>query len=86
MDECRCMLQRLCQIRFERVFQDCSDCTLNLQIRDEVEIQMQDKSIVIKKYEPEKDNRCVFCASQENLQQFKGSWICGDCLQELVSK
>ena len=58
----------------------------NLQIRDEVEIQMQDKSIVIKKYEPEKDNRCVFCASQENLQQFKGSWICGDCLQELVSK
>ena len=39
--------------------------TLNLQIRDEVEIQMQDKSIVIKKYEPEKDNRCVFCASQE---------------------
>mgnify|MGYP000799759958 CR=1 FL=1 len=60
--------------------------TLNLQIRDEVEIQMQDKSIVIKKYEPEKDNRCVFCASQENLQQFKGSWICSDCLQELVSK
>ena len=47
---------------------------------------MQDKSIVIKKYEPEKDNRCVFCASQENLQQFKGSWICRDCLQELVSK
>ena len=31
--------------------------TLNLLIRDEVEIQMQDKSIVIKKYEPEKDNR-----------------------------
>ena len=60
--------------------------TLNLQIRDEVEIQMQDKSIVITKYEPEKDNRCVFCASQENLQQFKGSWICRDCLQELVSK
>ena len=43
--------------------------TLNLQIRDEVEIQMQDKTIVIK-----------------NLQQFKGSWICSDCLQELVSK
>lgn len=60
--------------------------TLNLQVRDEVEIQMQDKTIVIKKYEPEKDNRCVFCSSQKNLRQFKDSWICENCLQELASK
>ena len=49
---------------------------LPIEMRKTLNLQIRD----------EVDNRCVFCASQENLQQFKGSWICRDCLQELVSK
>ncbi len=60
--------------------------TLHIQIRDAVEIQMQDNTIVIKKYEPSKENCCAFCSSQQNLKKFKENWVCESCLKELSGK
>lgn len=53
--------------------------TLDIQDRDELEIFVENKSIILRKYEPS----CVFCGSMENTVEYKDKIICSNCLAQL---
>lgn len=53
--------------------------TLNIDIKDPVEIFVDGDSIMLKKYEP----ACVFCGSSDNVRQVRGKNICAACIEEL---
>ena len=46
---------------------------------DPVEIYVEGNKIILTKYQP----NCSFCASEENILEFKGKKICAECLNEL---
>ncbi|MEG1782036.1 MAG: AbrB/MazE/SpoVT family DNA-binding domain-containing protein [Oscillospiraceae bacterium] len=52
---------------------------LGLEEGSGIEIFVDNDSIVLKKFE----NSCVFCQSSENLNLYKGKYICDKCLDEL---
>ena len=56
--------------------------TMNLDVRDPVEIFMDGDSIVLRKYEA----ACLFCGGTHNLTSFRGKQICGECLRQLQEK
>ena len=56
--------------------------TMNLEVRDPVEIFLDGDSIVLRKYE----NACLFCGGSHNLTTFRGKQICGECLRQLQEK
>ncbi len=53
--------------------------TLNIDIKDPLEIYVDGDSIVLKKYQP----ACVFCGGSEDIRQIKGKNICANCVKEL---
>ena len=53
--------------------------TLDIAEKDEIEIYVNEDSIVLKKYEPS----CIFCGSTKDVYTFKGKNICPKCLEEL---
>ena len=53
--------------------------TLNIDIKDPVEIFVDGDSIMLKKYEP----ACIFCGSSDNVRQVRGKNICAACIDEL---
>ena len=53
--------------------------TLNIDIKDPVEIFVDGDSIMLKKYEP----ACIFCGSSDNVRQVRGKNICTACIEEL---
>lgn len=53
--------------------------TLNIEIKDPLEIYVDGESIMLKKYQP----ACVFCGSSDEVQQIKGKNVCGECIKEL---
>ncbi len=53
--------------------------TLNIKIRDPIEIFVDEDYILLKKYEP----ACIFCGSAKTVTQVKGKNICEKCIQEL---
>lgn len=54
--------------------------TLNLNIKDSIEIYVEGENIILKKYEP----CCIFCGEATNVTYFKGKNICEDCKKELT--
>jgi len=56
--------------------------TMNLDVRDPVEIFLDGDSIVLRKYEA----ACLFCGGTHNLISFRGKQICGECLRQLQEK
>lgn len=52
---------------------------LNIEIKDPIEISLEDSSIILHKYE----NRCVFCGTLKPKNEFQGKKICDKCLEEL---
>ena len=54
--------------------------TLDIGIKDSLEIYVEDDQIILKKYMP----ACSFCNNASDIQQFKGKNICSDCLSELI--
>ncbi len=46
---------------------------------DSLEIFKDDKEIILKKYAP----GCTFCGNMKNLTQFKGVYICDECMDDL---
>ena len=56
--------------------------TMNLDVRDPVEIFLDGDSIVLRKYEA----ACLFCGGTHNLTSFRGKQICGECLRQLQEK
>lgn len=53
--------------------------TLEIGEKDAVEIYVEQDSIVLKKYK----TTCAFCSNSENLINFKGKYICADCIAQL---
>ncbi len=53
--------------------------TLDIEIKDALEIYVDGNSIILKKYEP----ACIFCGNAKDVLTYKGKIICQDCLDEL---
>lgn len=56
--------------------------TLNIDIKDPVEIFIEGEAIILKKYEPS----CIFCGNAKDVVNYKGKNICKSCLKELKVK
>lgn len=53
--------------------------SLDVQVKDALEIYMDGENIVLKKYEP----ACTFCGSDEHTEVYRDKRICLACLQTL---
>ncbi|MEG0663265.1 MAG: AbrB/MazE/SpoVT family DNA-binding domain-containing protein [Anaerovoracaceae bacterium] len=53
--------------------------TLNIEIKDPIEIFVDDDYILLKKYEP----ACAFCGSAKDIVSLNGKNICKNCVEEL---
>jgi len=53
--------------------------TLDINIKDALEIYVDREKIILKKYEP----ACVFCGSADNVQYFRGKLVCQECAQAM---
>lgn len=53
--------------------------TLNIDIKDPIEIFVDDEYILLKKYEP----ACIFCGNAKDIVSIKGKNVCADCIKEL---
>ncbi|MCI8855102.1 MAG: AbrB/MazE/SpoVT family DNA-binding domain-containing protein [Clostridiaceae bacterium] len=53
--------------------------TLDIEVKDALEIYVDGSQIILKKYEP----ACIFCGNAKNVIHFKGRNLCEDCLKEL---
>ena len=52
---------------------------LDIEVRDEMEIFIDDGKIVLQKFEP----TCTFCGSTHCMVTFRGKNICHDCAENL---
>ncbi len=53
--------------------------TLDIDIKDSLEIYVDNDSIILKKYAP----ACVFCGNADDVINFKGKNVCKNCISEL---
>lgn len=53
--------------------------TLDIEIKDPIEIYVDGDFILLKKYEP----ACIFCGNAKNVTSVKGKNVCADCLGEM---
>ena len=53
--------------------------TLDIDIKDSLEIYVDDSRIILKKYEP----TCIFCGEGNNTVNYQDKNICKDCLEKL---
>lgn len=53
--------------------------TFDIEVKDPVEIYVDDKTIILKKYE----RACVFCGEAKGVSEYKGKNICSTCRKEL---
>lgn len=56
--------------------------TMNIDVRDPMEIFIDGDSIILKKYSP----TCIFCGSGDGLMDYKGKKICNHCMNALSEK
>ena len=49
--------------------------TLDIEIKDPMEIYIEGDKIVLKKHY----DACVFCGAREDLEEYKGKHICKEC-------
>lgn len=53
--------------------------TMEIGVKDMLEISVQDDMIVLQKYQPS----CIFCGATEKLEAFRDRLICSGCLAAL---
>ncbi|MBE6035342.1 AbrB/MazE/SpoVT family DNA-binding domain-containing protein [Aminipila sp.] len=53
--------------------------TLEIDIKDPLEIYVESDYILLKKYNPS----CILCGSMEDLNDYKGKKICKKCINKL---
>ena len=56
--------------------------TLDIALKDALEIYVEGNSVILKKYEP----ACIFCSSARNVVNYKEKNICTSCLREVAEK
>ncbi len=53
--------------------------TLDIAIKDAIEIFVDDEHIILKKYEP----ACVFCGNARDVKKINNKNVCGNCVKEI---
>ncbi|HAE62193.1 MAG TPA: AbrB family transcriptional regulator [Eubacteriaceae bacterium] len=53
--------------------------TLDINIKDSLEIFVDGNYVVLKKYEP----ACIFCGNAKDVINYKGKNICPDCMSDI---
>lgn len=53
--------------------------TLDIAVRDEIEIYLDDDKVILKKYEPS----CIFCTASRNLVSYRGRNVCMECIRHM---
>jgi AbrB family transcriptional regulator, transcriptional pleiotropic regulator of transition state genes len=53
--------------------------TLDIAVKEALEIYVDGEMIILKKYEPE----CIFCGDARDVINYKGKNICKNCMREL---
>ena len=56
--------------------------TMDIGLRDTLEIFVEDDKIVLKKYHP----ACIFCNDARDVVTYKGKLVCRRCLDEMKKK
>ena len=56
--------------------------TLGLDVRDPVEVYVEEDSIILRKYQP----NCIFCGSSKNVTNFRSKGVCMECRRQLKSE
>ncbi|MDU1414515.1 MAG: AbrB/MazE/SpoVT family DNA-binding domain-containing protein [Clostridium sp.] len=56
--------------------------TLNIDVKDALEIYVDGDQVILKKYEP----ACIFCGDARDVINYKSKNICKNCLSELKSQ
>lgn len=56
--------------------------SLDISVKDPVEIFIDNERIVLQKYVP----ACIFCGDADNIVFFNGKRICQNCLEEIKNK
>jgi transcriptional pleiotropic regulator of transition state genes len=54
--------------------------TLNIDIKDPLEIFVDEDKVILTKYEPS----CIFCDSSKNMHTFNNKNICQECFDKLT--
>ena len=54
--------------------------TMDIGVKDMVEIFVEDDRVVLKKYHP----ACIFCGDARDVASYKGKLVCKTCLNELA--
>ena len=52
---------------------------LAIDIKDPLEIYVDDDSIILKKYVP----ACIFCGNAKDLYNFRGKKVCPECISRI---
>lgn len=53
--------------------------SLDIDIKDALEIFVDEEHIILKKYAP----ACIFCGQAKGVAQYKGKNICPECREDL---
>ncbi len=54
--------------------------TMDIGVKDMLEIFVEDDQIILKKYHPS----CIFCSDARDVVPYKGKLVCKNCLAELA--
>ncbi|WP_346897978.1 AbrB/MazE/SpoVT family DNA-binding domain-containing protein [Clostridium sp. UBA7503] len=56
--------------------------TLDIDVKDALEIYVDGEQVILKKYEP----ACIFCGDARDVVNYKSKNICEKCLNELKNQ
>ena len=56
--------------------------TLGIEVKDRVEIFMEEDSVILRKYHP----ACIFCDNTAGVISYKGKNICQDCIRAMQAQ
>lgn len=75
--DCICKIDKLGRVLIPKTLRT----RLELCVDDPIELFTDGESIMLKKYR----KRCTLCGSDEEIIEYKGKYICRNCLDELKS-
>lgn len=55
---------------------------LEIDVKDQIEIYVDNDKIVLKKYEPS----CIFCGNTKELVNYKDKLVCSKCISKIKEK
>lgn len=56
--------------------------TLDISVRDTLEIFVEEDKIILKKYHP----ACIFCNDARSIRPYMGKLVCSNCIEKIKSE